>query len=386
MTPIRRLAAVLTVAATVLSGNAAHAAKVAPKPATLCYLAVDHAGDAVYQYGAPFGPAPVLDITGLDIGTSRSDVTLRLRLMTTAIDPNDTYARSGLKWSAGFDVAGVHYGVQRVRTASSSKVGADDATYVDGFTVNGVETKAPGMRVTQDASSITWTVPRAAITKLAKPRQMLVSIHMMTTWLFGPSSSDSGPDGRSTPLDFADGQQSCPPLCPPVIDSIRDASYAPEADAQPLDVTGADVVTGAKTLAVVLMLQTTQVGPANPNQQETFTREQHRWLVSFTVGGTTYSVRRTRAGLEAAKPGTYVDELLANGTVTSAPGLTVTLSPTTMTWTMPRSAISTLKPHAVISGLKAQTSWTTNDRVVDTAEAGPSTTYTDRGPSCIRTA
>jgi hypothetical protein len=383
MTLIRRLAALLALAATVLPGYAAQAA---PKPTALCFLFVDHADDAVYQYEASFGPAPVLDITGLDIGTSRSDVTLRLRLMTTKVDPNDTYARYGLEWRAGFDVAGVHYGVQRVRTASSSPVGADDATYVDAFTVDGVETNAPGLRVTQDATSITWTIPRAVITKLTRPRQVLAGVHGMTTWLFGPSSSDSGPDGISKPLDFVDGQQSCPPPCPLVIDFLTDAQYVPEEDAQPLDVTGADVVTGAKTLAVKLMLRTTQVGPANPNQQETFTREQHRWLVSFTVGGTTYSFRRTRAGLEAPKPGTYVDELLANGTVTPAPGLSVALSPTTITWTVPRSAIPTLKPHAVIAGLKAQTSWTTEDRVVDTAESGPSTTYTDRAPSCDRTA
>jgi hypothetical protein len=141
-----------------------------------------------------------------------------------------------------------------------------------------------------------------------------------------------------------------------------------------LDIKSADVATGAKKLVVIMRLASTdfkasQFGPFGVEYQ-----------LQFVIGDVTHSFSHKLN----ANGSTYTDTATVGGTPIS--GLSMKVTGTTITWTVPRTAVPSLKPakkKAVLTGFFAKaTSTGAHDYAPD--DSRPSTnTYTDRTPSCL---
>lgn len=135
-----------------------------------------------------------------------------------------------------------------------------------------------------------------------------------------------------------------------------------------LDITGADVASGKKTVVGVLRIA------ALKTSNDPGTILGATWNLNFTVRGTTYNFQRHRAGGTA---GTY--DYSFTGGVTP----TVKESGNEVWFTVARSAIPELKkPKPVFETISvSSTTFVTN------ADAGSTTkTYPDLAPSCLRPA
>jgi hypothetical protein len=141
-----------------------------------------------------------------------------------------------------------------------------------------------------------------------------------------------------------------------------------------LDILSLDVATGKNTVVAVLRLDTTT--------PDTITKPSLTYDVSFTINGSPgygFTLTRSdRAGVLDTKSATARAH---NATLRTLP--TVVITPTTVTFTLPRAAFDDLKkPGAVITGITGQSAMTGGGADV----AGGTSTYKDRTPSCLKPA
>lgn len=180
--------AVLATLAVTLSLTTAASAAVA-KP--LCLLITDETGDG-HSQSMGFLSSDALDIVSGDVATGKKTVVGVLRLKTTNVSSTDTAGYFGFVWNLNFEVGGTKYSFERRRTGTSG-------AYIDEFQV-GTSTSAVKPTVKQDGTSITWTVPRSAVSNLKKPKQVLKSIRGGTK-VFGGNADTA--DGVKTYPDLA---------------------------------------------------------------------------------------------------------------------------------------------------------------------------------------
>jgi hypothetical protein len=183
-----------------------------------------------------------------------------------------------------------------------------------------------------------------------------------------------------------------PRPCQVLRDKSGDGTWDIAPVSSPLiDITSADVATGAKTVAAVLRVASTKVDPTDPVAQLGPT-----WMLKFQIGVASYAFYRTLDnGLPSTSGGigTYTWSVKARGvevarvseTGVASGGLVVSSDATSMRWTIPRSLVPDLaKPKQVLSVFNATTnlSGASADSPDDTT-AWVKATYRDRAPSCV---
>ncbi|HWL34842.1 MAG TPA: hypothetical protein VNQ77_01490 [Frankiaceae bacterium] len=127
--------------------------------------------------------------------------------------------------------------------------------------------------------------------------------------------------------------------CNLVTDKANDAYVGHPAagvSSKPLDIRSLDVATGKKTLVVVLRVATTK------SADDPATAAGMAWDVSFKIAGADYRFSR-RVG-----PGGNVVSEGGNGNGSAVSGVKVAVSGTSITWTVPRSAIPKLKKRGAV--------------------------------------
>jgi hypothetical protein len=158
------------------------------------------------------------------------------------------------------------------------------------------------------------------------------------------------------------------PVCNLLVDVSGDgrSTVMPTVEGAPMDITGADIATGTKTLVAVLRVGTTDASSYN------WAKLGYGVSMQFKILGKTYTFERKR---KAGTAETYEDTF-QNGPVKS-----VAVTPTSIAWTIDRTAIDDLKkPKIVITNLTAS-----SRPFVSNGDAGSSTkTYADKYPSCVR--
>lgn len=178
-------------AALALTGELSPAVAAPKKPAPVCHLLTDAKDDGYAQAGGAVLRSPAMDIHGADVATGKRDVVVVLRLATTE-SANDPAAVLGMRWNVNFKVRGTQYSFERRRMA-----GADDV-YVYG---------APGssdqVKVAETKTEVRWTVPRAAIPELKKPRSVLENLAATNTVF-----TFNG-DAATSPKKYVDLTPSC---------------------------------------------------------------------------------------------------------------------------------------------------------------------------------
>lgn len=163
-----------------------------------------------------------------------------------------------------------------------------------------------------------------------------------------------------------------PPVCRLVVDAKGDGhpQPAPALKSNALDITGADVATGKKTVVAVLRVVDTDTA------NDPLARMGMEWSVNFSVKGTTYSFQRRRtAGLAEGYRYTF------NGLSLDAKAVRETK--TEIRWTVARSAVPELKKAKLaLENLAATSRWFTFN-----GDAATSTKkYADLTPSCLKAA
>jgi hypothetical protein len=183
-----------------------------------------------------------------------------------------------------------------------------------------------------------------------------------------------------------------PPPCQVLRDKSGDGTWDIAPVSSPLiDITSADVATGAKTVAAVLRVASTKVDPTDPVAQLGPT-----WMLKFQIGVASYLFSRT---LDNALPSTSggigastwsvkargVEVARVSETGVASGGLVVSTDATSMRWTIPRSLVPELaKPKQVLSGFNATTSvFGASADSPDDVTAWVKATYRDRAPSCV---
>lgn len=175
------------------------------------------------------------------------------------------------------------------------------------------------------------------------------------------------------------GAASAATACNLVTDKAGDAYIGHSlggVSSKPLDIRGIDVATGTKTLVVVLRMTTTKTA------DDPATAAGMAWDVSFKIAGADhrFSRRVGPGGNVVSEGGT------ANGGALS--GVKVTVSGTSITWTVPRSAIAKLKKRgAAFTHFFAGTTATGlgYDQAPNGGVVSPAR-YTDGTRSCVRAA
>ncbi len=182
---------------------AAAAALLAPAlPASgkpVCNLVSDKAGDAVVGAAGQGAPAPSFDILSYDIATGKSTLVAVLRVKSTDAKA-DNAAALGIGWTVSFHVGDKSYSFEH-RLAPQARGGTvTDTASVDGKPLAGVKVAvAPG--------SITWTVPRAAITPLKAKNAYVTGMFSQAT---SSLSHDWAPDsGTGSGVRYPDRAASC---------------------------------------------------------------------------------------------------------------------------------------------------------------------------------
>jgi len=153
---LRRLALVALLVATVAPAvPATAAARKLP-----CNQVADSSGD-----GTVFGQrSDTLDIVSADISTGAKQVTATLRLTSTAVE-NDMYLKGGAIWNFNVTVSGIKYTFYAIWPTAVTL----NPTLTGGLTAGSNESnpKATFQRV---GNTFLWTVSRAAMPSLAKPK------------------------------------------------------------------------------------------------------------------------------------------------------------------------------------------------------------------------
>ena len=173
--PISRSFAALAVVAALATPGlpAAHATPTLKKPSAPCNTLPDKTNDAdLANTGVT---SPLLDIVSADVATGAKTVSAVLRVGSTQPQTTDPIALvGGVEWHLSFHIKNDLY--EFLRTLDDVPPGS----YTSSLKVNGTTvarqsgTSSSGsLVVTTDATSIKWTVPRALVTGLAKPHQVL---------------------------------------------------------------------------------------------------------------------------------------------------------------------------------------------------------------------
>lgn len=177
------------------SGVATAAAK--PKPA--CNLVTDEEGDGTHS--ASGLSSPLLDIKSIDVATNGKKVAAILRLKSLAMSSTDPIALGQIKWTASFLISGTTY------QFTHSKGYGPDAGYTSTFRAgNSTVTPGPKVDFNVSAATITWTIDRAAVANLKRPKQNLVQIGGTTSWM-GGNADGAGPSANA--VKYPDLYPSC---------------------------------------------------------------------------------------------------------------------------------------------------------------------------------
>jgi hypothetical protein len=144
-----------------------------------------------------------------------------------------------------------------------------------------------------------------------------------------------------------------------------------------LDVTGADLASGKKTVKVVVRVATTNM------DNDTWAAVGYEWFMSWRMNGTEFAVDLRRTFDSDELGWTYKARFRVGTTYTDWPAdwKKVTIDPKSYTWVLPRTAIPFLKkPKQVFYDLQAGSQSFGGN--VD--QASTLTKYVDQTPSCLK--
>jgi hypothetical protein len=193
----------------------------------------------------------------------------------------------------------------------------------------------------------------------------------------------------STPAAYA-GHAPAKGPCQVLRDKTGDGTWDWAPLSSPLiDITSADVATGAKTVVAVLRVASTKVDVTDPVAQLGPT-----WMLKFQIGVASYDFYRTLDNAlpsTSGDPGSYTWSVKARGVevakVTSSGasgGLVVSTDATSMRWTIPRSLVPDLAKSKVLTVFNATTSvFGGSADSPDDSASWVKATYRDRAPSCV---
>ncbi len=133
-----------------------------PKP---CKQISDIEGDGSVQPSGGLLTSPTLDILSADISSGKKEVTGTIRLKSAALE-GDNVARLGEGWNLTFTVSGTNY-VFYARWTGAVTAGTPELT--GGLTVGGNRSQ-PAATFRRAGDNLVWTVPRAAVHGLKKPK------------------------------------------------------------------------------------------------------------------------------------------------------------------------------------------------------------------------
>ncbi|MDQ1710873.1 MAG: hypothetical protein QOE45_323 [Frankiaceae bacterium] len=162
---LRRFAlAVLVLGVALPTVPAIAAAKPKPLP---CKQISDDPGDGRIN---PLGlSSPALDILSADVSSGRNEVTATLRLKSAAVE-NDNYLRGGAIWNFNVTVSGTNYSFY---ARWPSVVTVDPPALYGGLTA-GSNQSSPVATFRRVGNDFVWTVSRAAINGLKKPKTSIL--------------------------------------------------------------------------------------------------------------------------------------------------------------------------------------------------------------------
>jgi hypothetical protein len=171
------------------------------------------------------------------------------------------------------------------------------------------------------------------------------------------------------------------PVCKLVLDIEGDAHRRPVTalpvtifESAALDITSADVASGAKTLVAVVRVKTTDVS------SDPYAPLGYGWSFNFRIMSTAYSLERRRS-IDSNGSASYKDTFTIGTTSAALPaGSKTSMDATSYTWVIPRSAIPGFKKKSVLTGLQAVTSVFGGNADA----AGTAKTYLDLTPSCVK--
>lgn len=138
-------------------------ATAAPKKPLPCKQIVDDEGD-----GTTFGlRSPALDVLSADISSGPKEVTAIMRLKSTAVE-NDNYLLGGAIWNFNVTAGGIKYSFHAVWPT----IVTPNRELRGGLTA-GSNPSSPAATFRRVGNDFIWTVSRAAIPALKKPKQYI---------------------------------------------------------------------------------------------------------------------------------------------------------------------------------------------------------------------
>lgn len=181
-----------------LAASAVLALPAASHAAPVCNLLVDKVDDAsVRPEAASVYKNKPLDIRSFDVATGKKTLVAVLRVGSTKPADDPITSAAGLTWTVNFTVKESKYAFSRKLDGSGKPT---DTATADGAPLSGVSVAMTG-------DTITWTAPRAAISKL---RGSGVKIGGFFVRASTPGVFDQAPDtGYASENTYADGAKSC---------------------------------------------------------------------------------------------------------------------------------------------------------------------------------
>ena len=170
--------AVLTLTVLGLALTALPAQAVRP-PAKVCNLVPDSPTDGGWE---PFPTlySPTTEITAVDMASGARNVSLVLKLKSTAFQQTDLVKYMTATWSVAFTLGPDTFATHRHTSYTGEVV-------EDSMTRNSDKLGKP--TVTVDATSITWTFPRSWIPQLSKSKQVFKDLRGSTSMLLATADS-----------------------------------------------------------------------------------------------------------------------------------------------------------------------------------------------------
>ncbi len=151
-----------------------------PKVTKACLLITDVEGDGTIN---PLGlKSPALDILSADVSSGRNEVTAIMRLQSGTVE-NDYYLLGGAQWNLNLTVGGIKYSFY-ARWTSVFTNGTNQE--LGGGLTAGSNPSTPPATFRREGNNFVWTVSRAAMPALKKPK----------TYLY-PTGANSGADSLS---------------------------------------------------------------------------------------------------------------------------------------------------------------------------------------------
>jgi hypothetical protein len=169
------------------------AATAASRPAVLCKLLKDDAGDGASSVGGAVIKSDALDLLGGDVATGKKTLVgvLRLKSVNTASDP---MADLSMYWYLNFVVNGKTYSFERYRHGGVTN------TYENTF--HGAATPVT-VKSTANPPEVWFSIPRTAVPELKRPKTVIKGI-AATSSVFVNNA-----DAASTTSVYPDQAPSC---------------------------------------------------------------------------------------------------------------------------------------------------------------------------------